>query len=610
MKIYPKTAIILISASIVPLIIISLVSYILAEKTITREELAHLQAVASIQKRRVESRIGRNRERLDLITSRVPMRVAMLEFMKTGERKQQDIVIAAISGAKEAVKEIKKVYVLSPDGRVLASTERAMHGADHSGMEYFIRGKRGYSLDLLSLDAKGEVANYLSAPIYHDGKAIGVMAAEVAFESIASITKDYTGLGNTGESLLAKRDKDGDALYIVPLRFDPQAALKRKISRRDTHISITQALLKNERASADDLDYRGKPVLAVTSYIRETDWGLVVKIDKEEAYSHLARLRYLTATFVLITLLLIAALSFYTARSITAPIAGLTHAAKRISDGDLSIRAAVTSTDEIGDLEQYFNKMAEELITANALLEQRVKYRTAQLEAANNELEAFSYSVSHDLRAPLRSLSGFGELLAKRAAGNLDDKSRHYLDVITESARQMGRLIDDLLTFSRMGRAEMMKTVVSIDRLAKEAVKELEAELKQRDIVWEFGQMPDVCGDQPMLTQVVVNLVSNALKFTRTRPQAKIEIGCAPAGEDEAIFYVRDNGVGFDMQYADKLFGIFQRLHRQDEFEGTGIGLANVKRIIERHGGRVWAEGRKDEGATFFFSLPNNTKEG
>ena len=237
--------------------------------------------------------------------------------------------------------------------------------------------------------------------------------------------------------------------------------------------------------------------------------------------------------------------------------------------------------------------------------EEALRHANAVAEAANRELEAFSYSVSHDLRAPLRSLSGFSEMLAKRAAATLDEKNLHYLNVIIESARQMGRLIDDLLSFSRMGRAEMMKTVVSIDWLVKEAVKELEAEVKQRDIVWEFGQMPDVYGDPSMLKQAVVNLVSNALKFTRTQLQVRIEIGCASDGKDETTFYVRDNGVGFDMQYADKLFGIFQRLHRHDEFEGTGIGLANVKRIIQRHGGRVWAEGKVYEGATFYFTLPN-----
>lgn len=248
------------------------------------------------------------------------------------------------------------------------------------------------------------------------------------------------------------------------------------------------------------------------------------------------------------------------------------------------------------------NKEEEEAIK---MLNNELSHRASELEAVNKELETFSYSVSHDLRAPLRSLTGFSEMLAKRAAGTLDDKSMHYLNVISESATQMGRLIDDLLSFSRMGREEMMKTVVSIDRLVKEAIKELGAYAKQGEIEWEIGQMPDVYGDPSMLKLVIVNLVSNALKFSRTRSQVKIGIGRLPGGEDETTFYVRDNGVGFNMKYADKLFGIFQRLHRQDEFEGTGIGLANVKRIIQRHGGRVWAEGKVNEGATFFFTLQN-----
>jgi PAS domain S-box-containing protein len=237
-------------------------------------------------------------------------------------------------------------------------------------------------------------------------------------------------------------------------------------------------------------------------------------------------------------------------------------------------------------------------------LNRELAKRSTDLESINKELEAFAYSISHDLRAPLRHMAGYTELLQKHASAVVDEKSNRYLAMILESAKRMGNLIDDLLAFSRIGRAETQKTLVSLAQLVREALAEVRQDTEGRNIAWRISALPDFYGDRSMLRLVLVNLISNAIKFTRTRPQAEIEIGCADGNRDELIVFVRDNGVGFDMKYVNKLFGVFQRLHPSDAFEGTGIGLATVQRIVHRHGGKVWAEGVVDSGATFYFSAP------
>jgi PAS domain S-box-containing protein len=254
--------------------------------------------------------------------------------------------------------------------------------------------------------------------------------------------------------------------------------------------------------------------------------------------------------------------------------------------------------------EEFLKRAEEELRRLNDELDQRIKMRTVELEAANRELEAFAYSVSHDLRAPLRHIGGFTEMLRNKVVDNLDRQGEHYMNNITEATQKMSLLVDNLLAFSRMGRSAMSLESIDLEELVHGIIRELEPETVGRSIKWRIGDLPVVEGDKTMLRIVLVNLIDNALKFTRPREHSLIEIGSQRGNNNETITFVRDNGVGFDMAYEDKLFGVFQRLHRTDEFEGTGIGLANVYRIIARHGGRTWAEGVLNQGAAFFFSLP------
>ncbi len=392
---------------------------------------------------------------------------------------------------------------------------------------------------------------------------VGVVMLEInPHDFLFPLIQSWPTSSRSAESLLIRREGD-EVVFLNELRHRNGTALKLRYSIDEkANLPAIMAVL-GKKGVLEGIDYRGIPVIADLDAVPGTPWFIVAKVDRDEIFD---------------------------------PV-------KRQAGVILALMLMLVLTTALGVGFLWKRNDAQWLRKSHDELERRVKERTAELAAVNRELEAFSYSVSHDLKAPLRSVDGFARILEEDFAGKFDDEGRRLLKVIRDSAKDMGQLIGDLLEFSRLSRKELHKTAIDMNEMVKEVYSQMSNDLKGRIVNLETISLPEVYGDPAMIREVMVNLLSNAFKFTRTRKVSTVKVEGKIEG-DEIIVQVHDNGVGYDMAYGDKLFCVFQRLHSVIEFEGTGIGLALVQRIIQRHGGRVWAEGKVGEGAVFSFSLP------
>jgi signal transduction histidine kinase len=474
-----------------------------------------------------------------------------------------------------------------------------------------------------------------------DGKRIFASGAEFAEMTGEIRAKHLAPLASANTGVIGQlRQEDGTFLYPVSGRVDSGGDFlgyiveRRRISnptQTQQTVALLSGLIGNEAsvvignqdgsawtdlsqpatgipitagAAAQLWDYQRSgmpPTFAWATPIPATPWIVAVEFPRAAVLAPAERLRIRSLLIAGVLLVIGAATGWVVTRRITTPLLAVTDAAEAVAESRPHVHVSIDRRDEIGRLADSFNTMAERVERARIDLEMRVEQRTAELRAANRELEAFSYSVSHDLRAPLRAIAGFVQILEDDYSATLDPTARRHLARVSVNARRMGQLIDDLLAFSQIGRATMQRQMVDVMALATTVAHDVIL-ASGRTITLSISPLPPCNGEPALLNQVFVNLISNAVKFTAKTDNPTISIGAADNGE--VVYYVRDNGVGFDARYAEKLFGVFQRLHRADDFEGTGVGLAIVHRIISRHGGRIWAEGAVNEGATFFFTIP------
>ncbi|MEX2228572.1 MAG: ATP-binding protein [Dehalococcoidia bacterium] len=451
----------------------------------------------------------------------------------------------------------------------------------------------------------GEPALTFGSPVVGSNAArLGVVFAAINLQRLQPNTL-IEGLPEGSYGLVT--DSEGTILARVP---DPEHQVGSRI--RDER--VVAAMSRLHEGTVEGISPEGTPSLIAFAPITGLGAGAyaVIGIPSAAAFSDANRaLREDLIVLAALSFIGLAAAWLLTERFILRPIAGLVRVTRSLAEGDFGARVGGPhAPNEIGELSRAFDTMAAalgarqaELDELNVTLERRVQVRTADLEDANQELEAFSYSVSHDLRSPLRTIDGFAEILASDYAGDLNAEAQRYLGLVRSAAQQMGRLIDDLLQFSRISRSALARRLLPLESIVRDALDEVRPDAAGRPVEIDLQPLGDALVDPALIRQVFVNLVANAVKFTRGRDPARITIGREQGTAGETVYFVRDNGVGFDMKDADALFGVFHRLHTQAEYEGTGVGLATVHRIVTRHRGRVWAHAEVDRGATFCFTI-------
>jgi len=618
-----------LSISLLVLVLIAVFVFRSQSEIITRQVLEQLTSVSNIQKSRLNAMFEHNLDRLALVSSRTQLRISLKRFLETGDTGSQKKMIRILNDANASVDRRSTLTIVSLDGTVVASTQAMLLDTiPYSTQKLASLATRNVA-DSISMDENNQATVQLSSPLYLDDVLLGILVIETDTRDLVELATDYSGLGASGETVLGKTLNDDKAVFLTPLRFDADGALKRTVPLNQNNIPMVAALKGQEKTFVDSIDYRGVPVLASTAFLERARLGIVTKIDQSEAFQPIYELRNELVVLMFLVAGIVIAVSLLLANKLTAPLKTLTHTANQFSAGGYSSRAAIGSNDEIGELAHAFNLMASQL-QANIRelneeigmrrktevrleeqqdhLEETVQARTRELLAANKELEEFCYSVSHDLRTPLRAIDGFSQAIMEDDVDLLDEAGLSHLRRIRSNAQRMGRIIDDLLRLSHISRQDIAIGPVNLSALVEEIAFTLRESQSDRQVRFTIAPDISVESDGRLLHIALENLLGNAVKYSSMKHCTEISFAQVPGTAGQSVFSIKDNGAGFDMRYYNKLFGVFERLHGSD-FEGTGIGLATVKRIINRLGGEVWAESEPGKGATFYFSLPLKTAE-
>lgn len=512
---------------------------------------------------------------------------AIRQFLKSSGR---DSVSAAAKGLKQLLQDTTWIMALltTPNGGILLSGDSNRAAPVSADVALNLAGPRPDTAVIGKIYHIDTLMYYpVTAAVYSGGEVVGYLIRWRKMQTSPQAVLQFSQLlgedvklfiGNTDGSLWTDMQK--------PVNFIPA-----NLQEANKELPVYKRT-------------DGQELLASIKPVTNTRWRVLTERPYKKIIGPASAFLQIALSTGVIIIAIGALLAWMISRSITGPLQRLAIATTAVESGNYGTAVSVESRDELGQLARMFNAMTEKVQQSQKNLEEKVQHRTAQLEATNQELEAFSYSVSHDLRAPLRAVSGYAMMLKEDYTEKLDEEGNRVLHMIVSNARMMGLLIDDLITFSKIGRRESQYRPVDMKLLADTCIQELQPLKGNHNLTIKTGNIAPCYGDGNLLKQVWMNLISNAIKYSSKEKNPVIEIG-SRMETDRVIYFIRDNGVGFDMKYSDKLFGVFERLHSHDEFEGTGIGLALSKRIIHKQGGEIWADATKGFGATFYFSIPS-----
>jgi signal transduction histidine kinase len=598
MRLKTEISLILIVKSLVFVVVCTAIYYYSAETALVTQINNQLESLSQSKENRLKAIIEKRLEELYLVNNNSAIRSNLNLYNTKPKPAYLSEINKTINSIRKSISSCRHIHILDMDGKMLASTRKKEEQKDFSSRQCFYHARKGEPcLHEFFKDEENRLNQYVASRIYSGLQPIGIVIIESAADEILSICNDYTGLGKTGETTLSKRDSNGSALSVTPLRFKPEAALLGSVPKDDPNFEMNLALAGKENFFEDVLDYRSEHVMASTRYIEGTGWGMVTKIDRREGLASLDYLRDITIIISIVTTILLIVTSYMFAGYVVKPIKLITNTASRISEGDLSQRVNFESTNELGILANSFNKMTDSLVEAR----KRMEHKVEELDRSNESLNKFAYIVSHDLKSPLNSVKGIAELLKMELKDKLSADGQQMLGMLTAKVNGMQELISTLLHYSQIG-TEPIKESVELQEIVNMAIENVSPPAHIKISI--ENNLPKLTWDKTSALQVFQNLIGNAVKYMN-KPEGFVKIGMTEEAGNYR-FYVSDNGPGIDPKHHQKVFEIFQTIHAKNS-DSSGIGLAIVKKVIENAGGKVWIESDQGKGASFIFTIPKKS---